>query len=103
MNPSPVTKGSRLYAAHGEEIPGRATVGRVACLEIGGDEPKIIWEKDGIEFKYPSPLLVGEKLFLPDRQGRLYCFDAEAENSSGVLNLVETARARQHSGMIKFT
>ena len=76
MNPSPVTKGSRLYAAHGEEIPGRATVGRVACLEIGGDEPEIIWEKDGIEFKYPSPLLVGEKLFLPDRQGRLYCFDA---------------------------
>lgn len=77
MNPSPVVDGNRLYAAHGEEIPGRATVGRVACLDIGGTEPKIVWEKDGIEFKYPSPMLEGGKLFLPDRQGRLYCFDAE--------------------------
>ncbi|MDA8043373.1 MAG: PQQ-binding-like beta-propeller repeat protein, partial [Pirellulales bacterium] len=62
--------------AHGEEIPGRATVGRVACLDIGGSEPKIIWELDGIEFKYPSPLLYNGTLFLPDRQGRLYSFDA---------------------------
>ncbi|MEM8680386.1 MAG: PQQ-binding-like beta-propeller repeat protein [Planctomycetota bacterium] len=77
MNPSPVVDGNLLYAAHGEEIPGRATVGRVACLDIGGAEPKIVWEKDGIEFKYPSPLLEGGKLFLPDRQGRLYCFDAK--------------------------
>ncbi|MEM9657846.1 MAG: PQQ-binding-like beta-propeller repeat protein, partial [Planctomycetota bacterium] len=38
MNPSPVVQGNRLYAAHGEEIPGRATVGRVACLDIGGAE-----------------------------------------------------------------
>ncbi|MCP4191154.1 MAG: PQQ-binding-like beta-propeller repeat protein [Planctomycetaceae bacterium] len=77
MNPSPVVDGNFLYAAHGEEIPGRATVGRVACLDIGGAEPKIVWEKDGIEFKYPSPMLDGGKLFLPDRQGRLYCFDAQ--------------------------
>ena len=76
MNPSPVVDGTRLYAAHGEEIPGRATVGRVACLDIGGSEPKIIWELDGIEFKYPSPLLYNGTLFLPDRQGRLYSFDA---------------------------
>ena len=76
MNPAPVVDGNRLYAAHGEEIPGRATVGRVACLDIGGSEPKIVWEKDGIEFKHPSPTLMGGKLFLPDRQGRLYCFDA---------------------------
>ncbi|MEM9826038.1 MAG: PQQ-binding-like beta-propeller repeat protein [Planctomycetota bacterium] len=78
MNPSPVVAGNRLYAAHGEEIPGRATVGRVACLDIGGAEPKIVWEKDGIEFKYPSPMLFDNKLFLPDRQGRLYCFDADS-------------------------
>lgn len=76
MNPAPVVNGTKLYAAHGEEIPGRATVGRVACLEIGGAEPTIVWEKDGIEFKYPSPMLEGDRLFLPDRQGRLYCFDA---------------------------
>ncbi|MEM8913222.1 MAG: PQQ-binding-like beta-propeller repeat protein [Planctomycetota bacterium] len=76
MNPSPVIDGTRLYAAHGEEIPGRATVGRLACLDIGGDEPEIVWEKDGIEFKYPSPMLHDGKLYLPDRQGRLYCFDA---------------------------
>lgn len=76
MNPAPVVSGSMLYAAHGEEIPGRATVGRVAGLDISGAEPKIVWEKDGIEFKYPSPMLWDGKLFLPDRQGRLYCFDA---------------------------
>lgn len=77
MNPAPVVDGNLLYAAHGEEIPGRATVGRVACLDISGSEPEIVWEKDGIEFKYPSPMLEGGKLFLPDRQGRLYCFDAK--------------------------
>lgn len=76
MNPAPVVEGNRLYAAHGEEIPGRATVGRLACLDISGSEPAIVWEKDGIEFKYPSPMLKGDQLFLPDRQGRLYCFDA---------------------------
>ncbi|MEL7336163.1 MAG: PQQ-binding-like beta-propeller repeat protein, partial [Planctomycetota bacterium] len=76
MNPSSVVDGTKLYAAHGEEIPGRATVGRVACLDISGAEPTIVWEKDGIEFKYPSPMLHGGNLFLPDRQGRLYCFDA---------------------------
>ncbi len=76
MNPAPVVEGHRLYAAHGEEIPGRATVGRVACLDISKPEPEIVWETDGIEFKYSSPMLEGEKLFLPDRQGRLYCFDA---------------------------
>ncbi|MEM6362779.1 MAG: PQQ-binding-like beta-propeller repeat protein [Planctomycetota bacterium] len=76
MNPSPVIDGTRLYAAHGEEIPGRATVGRVACLDISGTQPEVIWEKDGIEFKYPSPMLYDGQLFLPDRQGRLYCFDA---------------------------
>ncbi|MEM7316502.1 MAG: PQQ-binding-like beta-propeller repeat protein, partial [Planctomycetota bacterium] len=53
------------------------TVGRVACLDISGDAPKIVWEKDGIEFKYPSPMLYEGTLFLPDRQGRLYCFDAK--------------------------
>jgi len=77
MNPAPVVDGNLLYAAHGEEIPGRATVGRLACLDISGAEPKIVWEKDGIEFKYPSPMLDEGKLFLPDRQGRLYCFDAK--------------------------
>ena len=77
MNPAPVVEGNRLFAAHGEEIPGRATVGRVACLDISGTEPTIVWETDGIEFKYPSPMFHGGKLFLPDRQGRLYCFDAD--------------------------
>ena len=52
-------------------------MGRVACLDISGAEPTIVWEKDGIEFKYPSPMLNDGKLFLPDRQGRLYCFDAK--------------------------
>ncbi|MEO1527446.1 MAG: PQQ-binding-like beta-propeller repeat protein [Planctomycetota bacterium] len=78
MNPAPVVSGTKLFAAHGEEIPGRATVGRVACLDISGTEPTIVWEKDGIEFKYPSPMLMDDKLFLPDRQGRLYCFDANS-------------------------
>ena len=77
MNPAPVVDGNMLYAAHGEEIPGRATVGRVACLDISGAEPTIVWETDGIEFKYPSPMLYDGKLYLPDRQGRLYCFDAK--------------------------
>ncbi|HAY81838.1 MAG TPA: hypothetical protein DCY79_18700 [Planctomycetaceae bacterium] len=78
MNPAPIVDGNLLYAAHGEEIPGRATVGRVACLDISGAEPKVVWDTDGIEFKYPSPMLAGGQLFLPDRQGRLYCFDAKS-------------------------
>ncbi|HBE69338.1 MAG TPA: hypothetical protein DDW52_14420 [Planctomycetaceae bacterium] len=77
MNPAPVLDGNLLYCAHGEEIPGRASVGRLICLDISGSEPKLVWEKEGIEFKYPSPMLYDGKLFLPDRQGRLYCYDAK--------------------------
>ena len=78
INPSPVVDGNYVYAAHGEEIPGRATVGRLICLDIGSGSPEPVWEKDGIEFKYPSPLLHDGQLYLPDRQGRLYCFDAKS-------------------------
>lgn len=76
MNPSPVVDGNLVYAAHGEENPGRATVGRLICLDASGSDPKLVWETDGIEFKYPSPMLHEGLLYLPDRQGRLYCFDA---------------------------
>lgn len=78
MNPAQVLDGEMLYAAHGEEIPGRASVGRLAALDLSGDEPKLVWELDGIEFKYPSPMLYEGKLYLPDRQGRLYCYDAKS-------------------------
>ncbi|MFN3189813.1 MAG: PQQ-binding-like beta-propeller repeat protein [Aureliella sp.] len=77
MNPAPVLAGKYLYCAHGEEIPGRATVGRVVCLDVSGAEPKLVWEKDGIEYKYPSPMFYDGKLIIPDRQGRLYCYDAK--------------------------
>lgn len=75
INPSPVVRGNFLFAAHGEENLGRATVGRVLCLDISGNEPTLVWEKDGIEFKHSSPMLLAGELILPDRQGRLYAFD----------------------------
>ena len=53
MNPAPVVDGNRLYAAHGEEIPGRASVGRVACLDIGGSEPEIVWERGRDRIQVP--------------------------------------------------
>lgn len=77
MNPAPVIDGDYIYMAHGEEIPGRATVGRLVCLDVSEGEPKIVWEKDGIEFKYPSPTIYEGKLYIPDRQGRLYCYDGK--------------------------
>ncbi len=77
MNPSPVVDGNLVYTAHGEEIPGRATVGRLVCLDISGAEPKVVWENDGIEYKFPSPTLDDGKLYLPDRQGRMDCYDAK--------------------------
>ncbi|MEM7477747.1 MAG: PQQ-binding-like beta-propeller repeat protein [Planctomycetota bacterium] len=77
MNPAQIIDGTRLYCAHGEEIPGRATVGRLACLELKSGTPEIVWELDGIEFKYPSPMLYDGKLYIPSRQGYLYCYDAK--------------------------
>ncbi|MFK7735482.1 MAG: PQQ-binding-like beta-propeller repeat protein [Pirellulaceae bacterium] len=77
MNPAPVLDGNLLYCAHGEEIPGRATVGRLVCLDVSKPEPTLVWEIDGIEFKYPSPMLYNGKVYLPDRQGRLYCYDGK--------------------------
>ncbi len=77
MNPSPVVEGNLVWAAHGEENPGRATVGRLICLDVGTGQPELVWEKDGIEFKYPSPMLHEGKLYIPDRQGRLYCYDSK--------------------------
>lgn len=80
VNPSPVVDGNLIYCAHGEEIPGKATVGRLVCLDgskIVNGEPTVVWDIDGIEFKHSSPMLHSDKLYLPDRQGRLYCYEAK--------------------------
>ncbi len=78
INPTPVVDGSLLYAAHGDEIPNRATVGRLVCLDISSGEPQVVWEHDGIEFHFPSPTLHEGQLIIPDRQGRMYCYDAKS-------------------------
>ncbi|MEM9825551.1 MAG: PQQ-binding-like beta-propeller repeat protein [Planctomycetota bacterium] len=77
INPSPVVDGGLVYAAHGDEIPNRPTVGRLTCLDISRGTPKVVWDLDGIEFHFPSPTLDDGKLFIPDRQGRMYCYDAK--------------------------
>jgi outer membrane protein assembly factor BamB len=79
INASPVMAGTRVYCTHGEENPDVAEQGRVICVdaaEVTNGRPKLVWEVIGIKAGLASPLLHGDRLYVPDDYGTLHCFDA---------------------------
>lgn len=81
INSSPVVSGNFVFIGHGEESAGTSSQGRVICLDASQIEkgsPKLVWQKDGIHARYASPIVDGDRLYMPDDGGMLYCLDAKS-------------------------
>ncbi len=81
INASVVVDGYRVYASHGEENFDTTTLGRVVCIDGRGSgditETNELWRHDGIEASYASPLIHGDRLYVMNNFGVLYCLSAE--------------------------
>ncbi len=85
INSSPVfdPKTKYVYIGSGEESPDNNVQGRIVCVDAGKVEdgaPALVWQKDGIKARYASPILdtQASRLYVPDDQGQLYCFEAKS-------------------------
>ncbi len=80
INITPVIEGNYVLIGHGEENLDHGERGRLVCLDaaqVANGKPKLVWEKLGLIFKYPSPILHEGKLYFADEGATLYCFDAK--------------------------
>ena len=81
INSSPVVSGNYVFIGHGEESPGTNKQGRVVCLDasdIKDGVPKLVWKVDGIHARYASPIVDGDRLYMPDDGGLLSCLDTKS-------------------------
>jgi outer membrane protein assembly factor BamB len=99
VNSTPVVHGDRVYIGHGEENLDSSERGRLVCLDgaqVQDGKPKLVWEHQGVLFKYPSPILhaplkgadplrrggqtplLEGRLMICDDSATLYCYDAES-------------------------
>lgn len=80
INCSPVVQGNLVYIGQGEENEGASTQGAVICLDasvIVKDQPKLVWQKDGIKAKFASPIIADDRLYICGDVGTLHCLDAK--------------------------
>ncbi|HYV36619.1 MAG TPA: PQQ-binding-like beta-propeller repeat protein [Gemmataceae bacterium] len=81
INCSPTVDGTLVYANHGEESPGTNVQGRIICIDAGQVDdkgrPKLVWQKDGIQAKFTTPLVQGGRVYICDDVCRIHCFDAK--------------------------
>jgi outer membrane protein assembly factor BamB len=83
LNSSPVLQGSLVYMGHGLENADTQVgniQGRVVCLDaskVEDGKPALVWKRDGIKARYASPIIDGERLYVPDEFARLHCLDAK--------------------------
>jgi outer membrane protein assembly factor BamB len=83
VNPTPVVQGNKVWIAHGYTNPeaGATDKGRVICLDAGevkDGKPKLLWQVDGIEVRFCSPLLHEDRLYVCDVNARMFCLDANS-------------------------
>jgi outer membrane protein assembly factor BamB len=80
INCSPVVDGTLVYANHGEESPGSNVEGRIVCLDaaqVVKGQPKLVWEVEGVNAKYTSPLVQAGRVYIGDDVAKLWCFDGK--------------------------
>jgi outer membrane protein assembly factor BamB len=80
INASPVMEGTLIYCTQSEENLDVGEKGRVICVDaakITDGQPKLVWEEIGVMAGLASPLLHGDRLYVPDNGGTLFCFDAK--------------------------
>jgi outer membrane protein assembly factor BamB len=78
VNSSPVVAGSLVYIGHGEENADNNIQGRIVCLDasqVTKEEPKVVWQRDGITVRYTSPIIHDNRLYVTDESGKLFCLD----------------------------
>jgi outer membrane protein assembly factor BamB len=79
VNTSPVVDGNLVYAAHGEENIGSNRQGRIVCLDAGkvaSKQPALVWKRDGLTIKFPSPIVHEGRLYVCNEGGTMYCLNA---------------------------
>jgi outer membrane protein assembly factor BamB len=81
VNPTAVVQGNKVWIAHGYTNPeaGATEQGRIICLDAGevtNGKPKLVWQVDGIEVRFASPLLHDNRLYVCDVNARMFCLDA---------------------------
>jgi outer membrane protein assembly factor BamB len=89
VNVTPVVGGNYVYVSHGEENLSGGERGMLLCLDaskVKDGKPELVWKVEGIQFKFPTPILLGDKLFIADEAATLYCYDLKAsiEKKEGV-------------------
>lgn len=83
VNCSPVVWGNYVYIGHGEsnppDGPNANDQGNFVCLDaskVVGGKPTLVWEKPGLKAKFASPIVHDGRVYIPNEQARLFCFDA---------------------------
>ena len=95
INSSPVVEGNLVYCGHGEENLDNNVQGRVVCVDasqVKDGQPKLVWQKDGITCRYASPIVHEGLLYVPDVDGKLYCFDGKTGERLWKFNYGRSAR-----------
>ncbi len=83
INCAPVVSGNLVYIGQGEENDGASTQGTVLCLDasqVVKEQPKVVWQKDGIKAKFASPIIADDRLYICGDVGTLHCLDAKTGN-----------------------
>ena len=80
INVTPVVDGNYIYIGHGGENLSGGERGMLLCLDgskVKDGKPALVWKVSGIQFTFPSPILLDGKLYIADEAATLYCYDAK--------------------------
>jgi outer membrane protein assembly factor BamB len=80
VNITPVVDGNYVYIGHGDENLDSSERGRLICLDasqVTNGKPKLVWENTGKIFKFCAPIVSDGKLYIPNEDAILYCYDAK--------------------------
>ncbi len=80
LNASVAVSGNTVFASHSEENIDKGTMGRIVAIDATGSGDvtgsKELWRVDEIGAGFPSPLVQGNTVYVPDNSANLHAFDA---------------------------
>ncbi len=87
VNTPPLVVGNKVYCGQAEENLDVTDVGSVFCIDATkrGDitESGQLWKRNGILLRRAAPLMIGNRLYVPDDRAKLHCLNAETGESIG--------------------
>jgi outer membrane protein assembly factor BamB len=78
VNVTPVVQGNYVYIAHGGENLVGGERGLLLCLDaskVTNGRPEVVWQVSGTQFTFPTPIVLGDKMYIADEAATLYCYD----------------------------